>query len=259
MTSLAEIQAMFRDAVFETGSEQAATENLSRHVNATDGLSSVQHLQIYQRAVMATLERALEQIYPVCRRLVGTDFFGGMARAFIRTHPSRSPDLADFGAEFGEFAAEFEPARGLTYLADVAHLEWAWHRAFNAPDEAPFDPTALNAVSPEKIAQVVFELPASANLLQSEYPVRRIWEVNQTDWSGDQTVDLDGGREKLIIWRQAPDIRIEEIDDAQWNFLRLVEGGATMNELAEIEDLDRMLPDCVQNGWIGGFRMNTDH
>jgi len=256
MTNLVEIQRLFRDAVFESGAEQTAMQSLSQHVNSTAGLSSMQHLQIYQRAVVGTLERALGQIYPVCQRLVGEEFFAAMARVFIRRHPSLSPDLADYGQAFSGFVGEFEPARELTYLADVAHLEWRWHRAFNAPDEPALDPAALNAVEPADVGQLVFQLPASAGLLQSQYPVKRIWQVNQPGWSGDQSVDLGVGGANLIIWRKDSDVRIDAIDDKAWTLLSMVEHGATMNALAEIADLDQVLPTCVQNGWLGGFRVD---
>lgn len=258
MISLAELQALFREAVFENGADQPATRALSQHVNATAGLSSLQHLQIYQRAVMSTLERALEQIYPVCLQLVGEEFFGGMARIFARQYPSLSPDLADYGNEFAEFISTFKPAEDLPYLADVARLEWRWHRAFNAPDEQPMDAAALTAVPAEDIGRIAFRLPASASLLQSRYPVQRIWAVNQPDWTGDQHVDLGSGGLNMLVWRKGHDMRIDDIDDAVWTLLNMIQRGATMAELAEIAELDQLLPGCVQHGWIGGFRVTDE-
>lgn len=258
MKTLAEIQAMFRDAVFETSAEQPAMQSLSRYVEPTAGLSSMQHLQIYRRAVVSTLQRALGEIYPVCQRLVGEQFFDAMARVFVRQYPSFSPDLADYGKELGTFIGGFEPAKGLPYLADVAHLEWRWHRAFHAPDEAALDPTALNDVPPEDIERIVFRLPASASLLQSVYPVHQIWQVNQPDWTGDQNVDLGNAGLNMIIWRRGHDMRIDELHDAAWTLLNMIQDGATMAELSGIATLDQLLPDCVRNGWIGGFQVPTD-
>jgi hypothetical protein len=258
MTSLAEIQALFRDAVFEKGADSNALKTLSQFVNATPGLSATEHVQIYRRAVIGTLQRALENIYPVCLRLVGDEFFGGMARVYAHRYPSHSPDLGDYGEEFGSFIGEFEPARELAYLPDVARLEWCWHCAFNAPDESPLDPATISDVPQTQISRIVFRLAASASLLQSAYPVQRIWQVNQPDWMGDQHVDLGETGPNLIIYRQGYEIRIDEIDDANWSFLNAVQRGATMSELAEIAALDRILPNGVEKGWIGGFRIGPD-
>jgi hypothetical protein len=257
MTSLAEIQDLFRDAVFETDAEQPAMNALSQHIDSTPGLSSIQHLEIYRRTVIGTLQRALGEIYPVCRRLVGEQFFAGMARIFARQYPSESPDLADYGKQFDAFITTFEPARELPYLADVARLEWCWHRAFHAPDEPALDPNSFSAVPVDDIERIVFWLPRSARLLQSVYPVEQIWKVNQPDWKGDLNVDLDHGGLNMIIWRQGNDMRIDELNDAAWDFLRKINDGAAMADLTRISSLDKLLPDCVQHGWIGGFRLTA--
>jgi hypothetical protein len=257
MKSLAEIQGLFRDAVFETGAEQSAMKTLSRYVNSSAGLSSIQHLQIYQRTVVGTLQRALGEIYPVCQQLVGEQFFAAMTRVFVRQYPSVSPDLADYGQEFGTFIGDFKPAKDVPYLADVARLEWRWHRAFHAPDEQALDTATLSAVPPADIERIVFRLPASASLLQSVYPVHRIWQVNQPECTADPNVDLGVGGLNMIIWRHGQDMRIDEIDTAAWTLLNLIQGAATMAELAGIANLDHLLPECVQNGWIGGFQIAT--
>ena len=135
MTSLSQIQRSVRDAVFEAGRDGPALRAASQHVLPGAGMTSTEHLTIYKGAILGTLERALGNIYPVCERLLGQEFFAGMARQFAYETPSTSPDLANFGDGFDTFIADFEPAAALTYLPDIAKLEWHWHRAFNAGDE----------------------------------------------------------------------------------------------------------------------------
>ena len=110
MTSLAEMQRMVRDAVFETDSNGPGLNAISQHILASQGMTSAQHVKIYKSAILGTLERALGNIYPVCQRLVGKEFFEGMARKYAYQTPSTSPDLANFGDEFAAFIADFEPA-----------------------------------------------------------------------------------------------------------------------------------------------------
>ena len=50
--------------------------------------------------------------FPAVERLVGEEFFAGMAREFVMAHPPRSPLLLTYGDEFPDFIAAFEPARG---------------------------------------------------------------------------------------------------------------------------------------------------
>ena len=63
----------------------------------------------YQGSVKGKLIRCLQEIYPVCERLVGEPFFAAMASRYASEHASTSPDLGDCGAG----TARNLPARSL--------------------------------------------------------------------------------------------------------------------------------------------------
>ena len=262
MTSLLDLQRMVRDAVFETGANGPALNAVIEHIAADDGFTAADHLLIYRRAIIGTLVRTLGAIHPVCKRLVGDEFFDAMGRVYARQTPSESPDLGDYGESFSTFIAGFEPAAELPYLADVARLEWCWHRAFHAPDEKGLDISALGNVAETDTDRIVFRLPVSAHLLTSDYPVQHIWQVNQDDWSGDSAVDLKEGGARLIVWRQGHDMRIDEPDVAELRLLNAIAAGKTLGEIGaadSLEHLDTVLPRCVQNGWIAGFELRNPY
>ena len=258
MTSLLDMQRMVRDAVFETGEDGPALAAISEHINPSNGFTAAEHLLIYRRAILGTLVRALAAIHPVCKRLVGEEFFDAMSRIHARQTPSESPDLGDYGESFADFIAGFEPAADLVYLADVARLEWFWHRAFHAPDEDSINVRALAEVTEPDMENIIFRLPVSAHLLTSDYPVQRIWQVNQDDWTGDQAVNLDEGRVRLIVWRRGHEMRIDTPGAAAWSLLSRINAGQSLGEIGTAEDLhnlDELLPHCVENGWIAGFEL----
>jgi hypothetical protein len=260
MTSLRDLQRMIRDAVFEPGANVPALRALSGHIEAHGSFSAADPLLIYRRAIIGTLVRTLGAIHPVCKRLVGDEFFDAMGRIYAQQTPSASPDLGDYGESFSTFIADFEPTAKLPYLTDVARLEWCWHRAFHAPDEAEFDIAALGEVTDADTDRITFRLPVSAHLLASNYPVQRIWQVNQDDWTGDQSVDLNEGDTRLIVWRQGHDMRIDEPNPAEWRLLNAIAAGKTLGEIGAAEglkELDSVLPRCVQNGWIAGFELRN--
>ncbi len=221
-------------------------------------LSARERLAIYRGSVFGILTKALAEIYPVCRRLVGEPFFDALCRTYIPQYPSHSPNLQDYGEPFAAFLAGFEPAQSLPYLPDMARLEWAWHRAFHAADEPGFDFGALAAVSEDQQARIVFRLPVSAQLLCSEYPVHRIWQVNQDDWEGEPAVDLDEGRVRLLVWRKGYAMRIDELDRSAWRLLNAVEGSATLCELLAVDgkaQTAEWLRRYVEDGRIAGFEL----
>jgi len=250
------MQKQIRDAVFAKPSDSDVLETASQHIHSDDKLTASEHLLIYRQAVLSTLISALESIHPVCRQLVGETFFDAMARKYARQSPSQSPDLGDYGADFSDFIAGFEPAQSVPYLADVARLEWAWHHAFHAPDETGSGLAELANVSEQDTPFILFQLPVSASLLESAYPINKIWQVNQDDWQEDSSVSLDDGQVSLIIWRQHYDIRIDPLTDQHLRLLKAVNSGRSLGEISASDPdlaLDHILPRCVQNGWLASF------
>lgn len=261
MSGLKDIQRQIRDALFAEASDEGLLQTASLHINSENGLPAAEHLLIYRRAVLSTLISALEAIHPVCRKLVGEQFFDAMARRFVRETPSEFPDLGHYGARFSDFIAAFEPARSVPYLADVARLEWAWHEAFHAADTPAAGLDGLVDVPEQQQSQIVFELPTAATLLTSVYPIHRIWQVNQDDWDGEETVDLDEGSVHLLVWRRDYAICIEPLNDEQWQFLAAVHKNIPLADISltgSATAIDSVLPDCVQQGWIAGFHLAGD-
>ncbi len=259
MISLEQLQELFYKAVFEHSPGNTDTSELGHYINETEGLSSVDHFTIYKASITAKLNRALREIYPVCHRLTGDDFFNAMGREFMRVTPSRSADLANYGENFPEFLTDFKHAANLPYLADVARLEWAWHRAFHAADETGLDTGRLAEVQDNDKGQIVFQLPLSASLISSEYPVHHIWEVNQDEYTGDQTVNLDEGGVDLLVWRKDYDMHIDPLDTGEWCLLKGIQQQRPFSELCNEDPdykIDTLLPHCVQQGWIAGFQID---
>src|SRR5712691_10761115 len=103
----------------------------------TDGIDPAARLGVYRNTFASILTRALRLSYPAVERLVGAEFFESAVRAFIEEQPPRSACLDDYGESFPDFLVRLEAVAALTYLPDVARLEWAVSRALHAPDADP--------------------------------------------------------------------------------------------------------------------------
>jgi hypothetical protein len=212
-------------------------------------LSAERRLAIYRNNVFANLRDALRAVYPVVERLVGAEFFDHAANGFIRHCPSVSGDIKDYGEEFAAFLARFPGAETLPYLADTARLEWAYHQVFHAADHAPLALEKLAGVPPDRYGQLRFQLHPASALLASDYPVQRIWETNQPDYRGDETVDLAVGGVKLLLLRPG-----------EFAMLAGFAAGCTVAEAFETAlavdaafDLDAFLAQHVAGGTIVDF------
>lgn len=226
MPSLRELQRAFSAAVFNE-----LPAELAQYIRA-GRFPGPRHFQIYRNNVCESLTNALKAVYPVVERLVGDGFFRYAADTFLRTHPLSSGNLHDFGGGFAEFLENFPPSQELVYLPDVARLEWAWHRSFHAADRAPLALNALAAIAPAQYADLKFILHPSAQLITSDYPVLRIWEVNQLSYAGDQSIELSWGGVKLLVIRRQ-EVQIEALNEADYALLSACAVGATLAQAAE--------------------------
>jgi hypothetical protein len=167
-------------------------------VSARGGGQADRRYAVYRNNVTTSLADALVGIFPATRRLVGDDFFSGMAIAFARAHPPRSRLLFEYGHEFPAFIADFEPARGLPYLADVARIERAWLDAWHAADAEPISPQALGEMAPADLPAAVFCPHPALRILRSRYAAFTICAASRDDETGAAPIRGDVAEDVLI-------------------------------------------------------------
>lgn len=195
--------------------------------------------RIYQASYRTNLTGALADVYPVLARLVGIGCFAGLARDYVTGHPSGHADLHAYGAGFPAFLAEVPELAGLAWLPDVARLEWRVHEAFHAADAPVLDAASLGRVPEDRLAELRLAPHPSLRLLRSDWPVQRVWRVNQPDWEGDQVVDLDTGDVALAVYRDGPDIALLPLDDATHALAQALSAGHSLGAT-----LERVAAEC---------------
>jgi len=256
MPSLPELQAAFARAVIDRDEARVA-----EWISATPALDASARIAIYRNNIFGNYRNTLRQIYPVVLALVGDAFFDRAADVYAARYPSRSGDLNDFGATFGDFLSEWPPSAHLVYLRDVAKLEWAMESAFHAADAAPLDLQALAAVSPDTFSALRFDLHPASRIVHSVYPILRIWQVNQPGYTEDQTVRLDAGGDALLVIRRDSAVELEPLSPGEILLLQDLAAGKSLGEAhvhaLEAEpalDLSAFLQRHVLGGTLVAFR-----
>jgi hypothetical protein len=163
---------------------------------------------VYRNTIIKGCIDALQANYPTVERLVGTEWFRAAAAIYVREARPTDASMMEYGASFAEFLAQFEPAKALPYLADVARLDRFWIKSHTALDEEPIDPAILGRLPPEELAQAVLHPLASARWIWfAAQPIYTIWSVNREgktladdiEWVGQGALLLrhDG----VVSWR----------------------------------------------------------
>jgi hypothetical protein len=221
MPSLPELQEQFADVLLHGGGPP--------------------RLAVYRANVFGNWRTALAGAYPLTRRIVGAAFFHAMAGDYARAYPSQSGDLHEYGASLAEFLEEYTHSQDLPYLPDVARLEWLAHRAYYAADAAPFDYSRPTEV----------RLAPACALLESDWPLARIWEAHQ-EGGEPGLVNLDAGPERVLVHR--PDWRVDvcSLTVGDFRFLERLQAGTSLGPAlaaAAAED-PAFLPRVALGAWV---------
>ncbi|EJC64111.1 hypothetical protein Rleg5DRAFT_0821 [Rhizobium leguminosarum bv. viciae WSM1455] len=219
-----ESQRAFAAALLHPG------QPLPQGITTARGVADPVRFAVYRNNVYVGLTTALSHRFPVTKRLVGSDFFAGMARAYAADHKPASPLIMHYGDDFPDFIAAFPPAACLGYLADVARIEVAWTEAYHAADRAPLDVAQLSAVPPEHIANMALVPHPSARLVLSDYPAGSIWSAHRGETVAPVT---DWRAEAALVVRPAMHVEIRVLPSADAVFAARLLEGATLGEAAQ--------------------------
>jgi hypothetical protein len=99
---------------------------------------------------------ALNDTFPVVRRIVGETEFTAVAIAYVRQHPpARDGLLIWYGGQFPRFLDSLKMARAPD-LADLARLEFAWLEAYHAAEAEPLTVSHFATLTPDQLVAALF-------------------------------------------------------------------------------------------------------
>ena len=222
MPALPDLQSEFASFLAGGGAESMAAAIVG------DSIGAEARLRIYRHHVRHSLTAALAATFPTVQALVGEAFFAGMVRGYIESDMPEQPVLSEYGAGLAGFISDFEPARGLPYLADMARLDWAINVAFHTDPGPALDAAALTAVRLEQLPSLHLRLVQGATLIRSVFPLDRIWWASQPE-APDEKVDLATGGANLLVQGAG----FATLGAGEAAFLAKLDGAATLEQAAE--------------------------
>ena len=197
------------------------------------GLGGARRIQVYRNNLSAGLMDALTAVYPVTRRLVGAAFFTQVASRYLKAHPSESGDIHRYGGAFGELLAGVPGVSDHPYLPDVSRLEWLYHSVFHRSRVPALDLAELAALPDSVYDCLQFCLQPAAQLYASRYPVLQIWQANQDDRNGEQTIRLDAGETRLLVRRDTAGVVFEPLTPGEYVLLEQLAASAMLSDAFE--------------------------
>ena len=219
-------------------------------------------LNCYKANAHAVAERALSAAYPVVTAILSVESMAQLARALWHTHPPQHGDLAQWGDKLAAFVAISPQLADLPWLADVARMEWALHRADGAPD-AVTDLSTLARLAEEDPAQLTLRLAPGLQMVRSTFAVVPVVLAHRLPTEQARATALaqlgnpwcPSGTEHACVWRvghQPPELQTATEAEAQ--FVTALQAGQPLLSALEGCDLDfsAWLPDALQQGVVLG-------
>lgn len=191
---------------------------------AGDALAAAARMALYRGQQSGAWHKVLSAAFPVLRQLLGDEFFEGMSRAYGLAHPPAEADLNLFGAAMPAFLHSFTPAADYPYLADMARLEWAVHRAYFAADADAVGAADLAALSPAQFDAARFALHPAVSLCASPWAVVSLWRAHH----GGAFPPSMAVAEQCVVARPRWQAEVIALSPAQLAALRCLQTGGTV-------------------------------
>ena len=205
------------------------------------GKAAQKRYAVYRNNVTVSLIDALAATFPATMRITGVDFFRAMARFHVRATPPTSPLLFEYGRDFPGFIEQYEHARSMPWLADVARLERAWLDAYHAADAEPLRPEALASIPSDQLANAIFTPHPATRIVRSRYSAVTIFAANRRDGAVTQ-IDASAPEDALVT-RPGLEVMVRRLPKGGAVFISLLGAGeplgvAAAAALAEIPAFD---------------------
>jgi hypothetical protein len=228
---LRDVQTHFKDSIFDESLPEVFAANFS-----TDGkkIALADRLSVYRHTVVGGLTDVIVATFPMLHKLVGDDFLRQAANLYVRGNPPTKSCLNFYGTTFPDFIAAYEPAKKLSYLADIARLEWAWEEAQHAVDDASLLAESLAKIPQDQLPTLTLPLRDSVRLMKSTYPLHKIVDFCRLDGEG-QPPDVSATQPYFfMIFRPMLQVQLRKIDAGEFAFLSALSEGKTILEAVEI-------------------------
>jgi hypothetical protein len=215
-------------------------------------------IDIYRTNVMSLHVSVLMSVYPVCEKILGSDYFKQIAKQYFKQHPSHSVDLNQYGDQFPNFLQQQSEQRSelaeYQYLADLAQLEWQIQEVYFSADNIKLDLVEFQNACVNQAGEMSFSLQASVSILDSSYPIAELWEMHQADHAQQQQKVVASKHEYLCIFRDEYQVSLRKISTHLFSLMAAIQERKTLAEIAELfldsHQLNIALQQLIKNQWI---------
>ena len=180
---------------------------ITSQASATPAAGLRGRVDVYRHAFRARLVAALADNHAVLQRAMGDAAFTALGTAYVDHCPSTTPSIRWYGDRLAAFMRSREDLVPHAALVDIARMDWALRKAFDAADAPSIGRDALAGVAPERFDALRFEPHPSVQLLSLDWTVEPAWRAlrEHDPAAGGDEPELpapEAHRHTLLVWRK---------------------------------------------------------
>jgi putative DNA-binding protein len=203
--------------------QQQFAQAMRGHETPAAALCTQPGFAVYRNTWLKACIDALEANFPAVACLVGQAWFRSAAALYASESMPADGRMTHYGDDFADFLDVFEGARDMSYLADVARLDWLLLASCHAADAPTLAPEDLATLPAQDLRHRTLCLHPSVRWHESVFPARTIWEASR----GGRAVegDLAWTGEATLIVRRAERVYTMPVDQATCGVLESIRAG----------------------------------
>lgn len=216
-----------------------------------------QRMDVYRTTARSAHVSALMDSYPVCRAILGDNYFKQIAKLYFVQTPSRSADMNEYGDSFPGFIAQLynqrEELRDYYYLIDLARLEWEYQKIYFSTDAVTFDVEIFQRDCERLGGNAVLALQPCISLMSSSFQIFEIWDMHRSD-NVQTWINATRNRQHVCIYKKDYVVVVDKIDLDVYALLVSVRLSKSLSEIAELfdgrYDLNNALSTAMEKQWL---------
>ena len=249
--SLAELQQQFWSS-----SRNHENEIYSWIANQSD-FRPEQRMEVYRATARSMHVSALMDGFPVCKAVLGDDYFKMLAKSYFLRTPSYSEDMNEYGDSFPGYIAmligQRNELKDFVYLVDLARLEWEYQKVYFAPEAFIFNVEKFQEKCRRSGDHVVLKLQPGIGYISSCFQVFQIWHMHREDKLRQLTA-MANARQYLCIYKKDYQVLVEKVNADVYELLIQIQQKKSLTEIANRfqgrYDLNAALTTVINNQWL---------
>jgi len=231
-----------------------------------DGSRPAAFLSVYRNGYIKASIGALQSNFPCLPILLGEEFFGQLAAAYVQENPPAAATLVGygFGLDSDEYATlsfieylnqrHADIVKQYPYLPDICALDQAWLQALNANGEDFLSLEQVQALiaQGEDLGALPLALVDSSRLVSLQYDLMELWSTLRfSEQTPSSAIELKLNDNTILFWQLDGRVQARPLNAAEAVFMQSLQhtnfdqAATAAAEIDENFDLSSLFADLL--------------